>query len=347
MSLSTTYYDGTKLLSLSDINGEKPELFLCTSNRSAGKTTYFSRLLVNRFKKRGEKFAVLYRFNYELDDCADKFFKEIQSLFFQEDNLTSRRAAAGIYHELFLNDEPCGYAISMNSADQLKKYGHFFSDTVSLFFDEFQSETSHYCANEVRKFISLHTTMARGSGKQARYLPCYMCSNPVTLLNPYYVSLGISSRLQTNTRFLRGDGFVLEQGFNESASHALASSAFNRAFSADMYVAYATQNVYLNDSIAFIETPRGKNRYLATIRVDGQDFAIREFPEVGVVYCDRSVDTSSPYKVVVSSGDHNVNYVMLRHNDLFIQSLRWYFDRGCFRFKNIACKQAIMTAISL
>ena len=51
-----TFYDGTKLLSLSDINGNKPEIFLCTSNRSAGKTTYFGRMLVNNFLKHDRKF---------------------------------------------------------------------------------------------------------------------------------------------------------------------------------------------------------------------------------------------------------------------------------------------------
>ena len=41
----TKYYDGTKLLSMTDLNGKKPEIFICTSNRTAGKTTYFSRYL--------------------------------------------------------------------------------------------------------------------------------------------------------------------------------------------------------------------------------------------------------------------------------------------------------------
>ena len=54
--------------------------------------------------------------------------------------------------------------------------------------------------------------MARGQGEQNRYLPVYMLSNPVSIINTYYVELGISSRLTDETRFLRGDGFVLEQG---------------------------------------------------------------------------------------------------------------------------------------
>ena len=71
------FYDGTKLLSLKDINGETPEIYICTSNRSAGKTTFFNRLAMNRFLKDGKKFALLYRYNYEVRDAPEKFFKDI------------------------------------------------------------------------------------------------------------------------------------------------------------------------------------------------------------------------------------------------------------------------------
>ena len=40
------YYDGTKLLSMLDINGKRPEIYMTTTNRTGGKTTYFGRLLV-------------------------------------------------------------------------------------------------------------------------------------------------------------------------------------------------------------------------------------------------------------------------------------------------------------
>ena len=57
------YYDGTKLLSMLDINGDKPEIYLCTSNRTAGKTTYFNRLVTKKFLNEGIKFMLVYRFN--------------------------------------------------------------------------------------------------------------------------------------------------------------------------------------------------------------------------------------------------------------------------------------------
>jgi hypothetical protein len=132
-----------------DVNGNKPELYLCTTNRTGGKTTYFGRLMVRRFKDKGEKFILVYRYNYELDDCADKFFKDIAGLFFKGDVMESKRRASGIFHELFINGESCGYAVALNSSDQLKKYSHLFSEVQRMLFDEFQSETNHYCADEI------------------------------------------------------------------------------------------------------------------------------------------------------------------------------------------------------
>lgn len=340
------YYDGAKLLSLMDINGNRPEIYMCTTNRTGGKTTFFGRLCANGWKKKREKFCLVYRYNYELDDCADKFFKDIGRLFFGGVTFTSKRRASGIFHELFWDDECCGYAVSLNSADQLKKYSHLFSDVKRMFFDEFQSETNHYCNDEIRKFLSIHTSIARGNGEQIRYVPVYMCANPVSIINPYYVEMGISERLNDDTRFLRGDGFVLEQGYVESASEAQKQSGFNRAFSRNSYVAYSAQCVYLNDSKAFIDQPTGRGRYLATLRYNGTEYALREFPELGIIYCDNRPDSTFKGKITVTTEDHGLNYVMLKRNDLFLTNMRWYFERGCFRFKDLRCKEAVLKALS-
>lgn len=346
------YYDGTKLLSMRDINGERPEIYLCTTNRSGGKTTYFNRLCVNSFLKKREKFCLVYRFNYELDDVADKFFKDISNLFFKSYVLNSKSRADGIYHELYIEkigdteSVSCGYAISLNSADQLKKLSHFFSDVRRMMFDEFQSETNHYCNDEVTKFISVHQSIARGNGEMSRYVPVYMCANPVTILNPYYIEMDISTRLNGDTNFLRGDGFVLEQGYVDSAAKAQESSAFNRAFKRNKYTAYAAQGVYLNDNLSFIEKPQGNSRYITSLKFKNTMFAIREYPERGILYCDDRYDKNNPNKIAITTDDHNINYVMLKRNDIFVQNMRYYFDNGCFRFKDLRCKEALLKMLS-
>lgn len=342
----TKYYDGTKLLSMLDINGNKPEIYMCTTNRTGGKTTYFGRLCINRFLDKNEKFGLLYRYNYELDDIADKFYKDLGSLFFPSYTMTSKRRAKGTFQELFLNEKSCGYALSLNNADQIKKYSHLFSDIQRMIFDEFQSETNHYCDNETKKFISIHTSIARGQGEQVRYVPVYMLSNPVSIINPYYVEMGISGRLKDDTKFLRGDGFVLEQGYIESASIEQKNSGFNRAFSKNSYTAYSSECVYLNDNKAFVEKPAGKSKYLCTLRYKGSDFALREYTESGLIYCDDKADSSFLTRISVTTDDHNINYVMLKRNDFFLSNLRYFFEHGCFRFKDMRCKEAVLSALS-
>lgn len=347
-----TFYDGTKLLSLMDVNGDKPEIYLCTSNRSAGKTTYFGRMLVNNFLKHGRKFIIIYRFDYELKGCADKFFKDIGGLFFPYFQMIEKSMSRGVYYELFIQapswDSPksCGYAIALNKADQIKRLSHLLSDAYCMLFDEFQSETNHYCNDEVQKFLSIHTSIARGQGKQVRYLPVYMLSNAVTLINPYYVALGITARLNAKAKFLRGEGWVLEQGFVDSAAQAQKESAFNRAFKAEKYVGYAASNTYLNDNAAFVDKVDGIGKYMATLKYEGRDYAIREYAEQGIIFCDDRADMTYPFKLTVTKDDHDINYVMLKKNDAYLTLLRWYFEKGCFRFKDLRCKEAILTALS-
>ena len=173
-----------------------------------------------------------------------------------------------------------------------------------------------------------------------------MISNPITLLNPYYVEFGITERISNNTKFLRGVGWVMEQGFNESAAKAQKESGFNRAFSSNNYLSYESGSDYLIDNSAFVEQPKGFSRYLCTLRYNGVDYAIREVPEAGYIYCDDRPDKTYKYKLAVTTEDHQINYVMLRRSEMFLSNMRFFFEKGAFRFKDLRCKQAILKALS-
>lgn len=350
------WYDGTKLLSLSDSTGARPEVYFTTGNRSAGKTTYFNRLSVNRFLKKKQQFALLYRFNYELQNVGNKFFNDVGRLFFPGYTMTDKPVGKDIYRELYLHapgaDEKdpgmlCGYALDLNASDQIRKWSHAFIDVGHIVFDEFQSESNHYCNDEITKFMSVHTSIARGGGSAVRRVPIYMISNTVSLLNPYYTASGIGARLHTDTKFLRGDGFVLEQTYNRGAAELQKQSGFNRTFAKSKYVAYASENVYLNDNLAFIDTPSGKNNYYCTFDCDGVSYGIREYLNEGVVYVDKRPDLTARIRIAATTEDHRINYVMLKKNDLIIQNLRTYFKYGCMRFKDLECKDAFFKLISL
>lgn len=354
------YYDGTKLLSMLDLDKQRPEIYICTSNRTAGKTTYFNRLLMNRYFKRGEKFILLYRLIGELKDVDVKFFTDIQSLFFPDYYMDSIPIANGKIIALRVGKikdldidrkerpEPqiCGYALSLKNSSKIKLYSHMMTDATTILFDEFQPEDNQYLKDELNHFVSLHTSLARGQGKQSRYLPVIMVSNAVTLLNPYYSTWHIGERLQQDTKFLKGHGWVMECAYNDSAANAMKASAFNRAFQGNSYLAYATENTYLNDSKTFIGKPAGKSRYLLTLIYDGKSFGVREYLDEGVIYISNSIDKTAFFQVAIRADDMDKGYQLLPGSSFFIKKCREYFNHGMVRFQGQEAKNAFFQWIS-
>jgi len=293
------FYNGTKLLNMKDLSNNKPEIFISTGNRASGKTTFFNRKLVDDFLKEGKQFALIYRFNYELTNVENAFFDDIRGLFFEGHTMEAISQARGMYKALALDGKICGYAVCLNSADTIKRNSHVFNRVQQMLFDEFQSETNKYCENELSKFISLHMSIARGQGQHSRFVPVYMVSNCVSILNPYYQSLGVYRRLKPDTKYLRGDGWCLEQNLNTSAAESIKASQFMKAFSNESQFAYSTENIYLNDSDSFVGKISGRGKYICGIKAGKEHLCIKEFREADLLYCDRGFDPSFPLTFAV------------------------------------------------
>jgi hypothetical protein len=352
------FYNGSKLLSLMDLDGERPTFYMAMTNRSGGKSTWFYRLVMKRFLLHNKKFALLYRFKNELCGISAKFFKTIGMLFFPEYVMTETQKEKGAYVELFIqkrgdkNKIPCGYAICLNSADRLKKSSANFNDVDSIVFDEFQSETDFYCSKEIDKFMSVYQSIARGvvdgKGTSYRYVPVYMISNPVNILNPYFAVWKISHRLTEDTNFLRGHGWVLEQGYIENAADEIAASGFYKAFKGSNYMTYNISKKFLKNSTTFINKPDSKNNtYICTLRYNGRDYGVRLYSDENIVYCNDKPDMSYHIKISVTTADHDINYAMLMNYGAMIGQLRYYFTSGLCRFSDIDAKEAYMQAVAI
>lgn len=333
------FYDGNKLLQLLDIEKNTPEIYIVSGNRTGGKTTYFNRKLVKDYLEKGMRFGVLVRDVAELDSLSDQFFKEVIQLFFPEHTYNMEPAPFGRF--LFLDEDICGYAFSLKHADKIKKQSHLLSDCSQYIFDEFQAK--RYLKNEIGDFISIHTSIARGGGKQVRYCPVYMLSNKLSLLNPYFTAMGISARLKSDTKFLRGRGWVMEQNYNESAYLQQQASGFIKAFAS---VDDGAQMVYLEEKESFIERPESYGRYMCTVVMDGKSYGISEHQKEGIMYASKKYDPNFPYRFVVSSTDHASNHIMLKRGDMLITELRSMFEHGAFRFSDVATKAAVLQLLS-
>lgn len=340
------YYNGGKILQMKDLNGQTPEIFMVSGNRSAGKTTYFSRKLVNMFLEKRRKFVLLYRYKYMVTHCENSFFGNLK-MFYPNCEMTGKTRQGGIYYELFLNGKSCGYALALNNPDTIKNISSMFYDVDAVLFDEFQATSdAGYCSDEISKFISVHQSMARGGGKQSRYLPVYMLSNKSSLLNPYFTAFGISDRLRSDTKFMRGTGWVLEMNKNEHAAQAQAESTFMQAFAGSQFYAHSVDNMYLNDNIKFVERMGGNNKYMATIKFNNCEYSIREYDTPHVIYVSTGVDSNNPVKIAVTGDDHQTDYVLKQSYNYLITNLRIFYNWGLIRFQNLNCKSAFLGLIS-
>lgn len=335
------YYNGTKLINIKkDADGLLPEIFAVDGNRTSGKTTYFYRWFVNRFKKHGEKFMLIYRYDNELGAVQEQFWNDIHTLFFPDDHFEAKKHNEGAFYELFLNDAPCGYAVSLNGSDKLKKFSHIMTDTCRMFFDEFQSKK--YIKGEAELLYSLHTSVARGHGQPVRYVPVYMACNHVSSLNPYYRMWHCASEVDDlQEGFYLGHGFVIEKNMNYAVAELQKQSGFNRAYKDSSIYKHTIENDSLLDNKNFVEeVAAGDFRYLCTIEVDGQKIALREVRNNKNVmfYFSDKIDPNHKVRYAVNTVDHSTNTVLLGRSALLITNVKRCFEAGYVRFSSLEVK---------
>lgn len=347
------YHDGRKLLSLKDLNKETPEVYIDTANRTAGKTTFYNGYLVNRFLKYGEKFCLLYRKKYELDIVERIFFNDIKNIFFQGLEMTSEPQAKGTIIYLYLgiigadakDRVQCGYAISISSSDEVKKMSHLLSDVKRILLDEFQLESRKYLKNEVQNVISIHDSIARGGGKQTRYVPLILVGNLLDLYNPYYEALGISQRLDIKTNYMRGDGWVLAQGFNKTAAKKIAASAFHRAFSGNDYTTVSEKKEYLFDETYNIRKDiPNVGYYVGTIVAKKRKYGVRIVEEYNCIYVSQKSEPSWKNCTAATEDDIAENTIYIRDGNLR-KMLKRNLHNNSLYFDSMESKKAALALI--
>ena len=349
------FYDGTKLLNTLDRNGEKPELFICCSRvRGPGKSFFFSKLLLDTFfeSDKKKKFVLLCRTKMELGSLASGVFKSMMSIHYEGFDMYEKVMMKGVFSNIYISKEEngekevyhVGYCIPLNACDQIKRVSSIFSDSVHAFFDEFQPEDKNtYLSNEVSKFLSVHTSIARGEGQSRRYYPVYMCSNTVSITNPYFIALKLTSKLQSSTRFYKGEGFVFEKAENPGLVEVHAQSGMARAFSQEKYINFG-DNSWLNDSYACIEKPGknwGRSEYTCTLISGDIKLGVHYYYNEMLYYVDYNIDKNSALVFNIKYDDMEPNIPLIR-NSLAMIKLRQSMEQGIVRFRDLRCKSICM-----
>lgn len=349
----SNFYSCEKLLNTLDKNGEKPELYIvCSRVRGPGKTFSFTRKLLDDYMAdKCSKFVLFCRSKLELGGVAEGMFKSMMSIHYPDYNMYEKIQMKSIYSNIYIScgegDEKeilhVGYVIPLNSADNIKRISSMFSDSVQGYFDEFQPEDKNtYLSNEVGKFLSIHTSISRGEGKSRRYYPVYFSSNTISINNPYFISLGLNRKIQTNTKMYKGEGFVFEKAENPGLVEEHAKSGMARAFNNEKSIDYS-DNSWLNDNYACVEKCGnwGRAQYICTLISGDIKLGVKYYPQVMLYYVDYNIDKSSNMVFNIKYDNLEPNIPLIR-GSLAMIKLRESMERGVVRFKDLRCKGICM-----
>lgn len=341
------FYNPKTLLLKKDLNGEEPETFFCQSNRTGGKTVnvvHFA--LENQLRGNFRKIGFLTRYTTETIGLIESLFHDVVELFYPGAQYYSSSNKEDKFPAIYFNDKQIGWVLSLNGSDWVRKRSSLFSEIDCLIMDEFQSEKESYLTKELISFQSIHQSIARGRGEFSRYVPVIMLSNGFSSINPYYHVYGISDRLRSDTKFLRGEGWILENYYNPNAHDAQLQSAFMKPFLNSDYFKAMNSGGFLYDNTAFIQQLKGNNRYICTIKYGNDFFSIKEYPAEGLLYCDTAYDGNFPIKYSVTPVSHAPG-LMMSANSMITKSFRDYYNAGLFRFKNQRAQKALIEFISI
>lgn len=347
------YYNGEKLLSQMDVNGEKPGIFLSNSNRSAGKTSFFQIYVLDKHVRKKSQFVLLCRQKNELEGI-ELPFEDVLHKYFDGKLLSAKWYVTRLVMGLWLDGVLCGYAISLKDANKLKKYSSIFSRVETVIMDELQPETGAYLRDEIELFTSIVQSISRGGGKQSRYLEWCLLGNNISVMNPYFLNLGIYKYIDDKMNlkegedfYIRGEGWVCEFSFNASAKGEMEKNPAIKAFSSKNSILGLTADFMIQSS-GFIEKKiSGKMDYLYTLKYKGEHMGVRRVRSTNLVYVTHSHDPSYKHVVAISDSDHDDCTVMLRHNTFYIQTLRDAYTVGKIRFSDHKVKNAIVELLGI
>lgn len=336
------YYNGYDLLLRNDLSGNMPAIFLCVGNKTAGKTFFFKRFVFRLFLKFGSKVLIICRKKTQIRAVGYSWIASLEQCFKGQFGF-GKTDSAGV-KSLSYNGIDFAYITYYNYANDLKESSNMFENVNVILKDEFQSETGEYCEEEVRKLRIIHKCVSRGFGKRNRFVPVILISNVISIVNPYYLSLGIHKVLRPDTKNLRGEGWVLQITLNKEAQSFGMESSFDKAFGMDETFESAINNKYL-DNLSFcvrLNTNKMSLQFIFTIK--GKSYGVWYD---GLYYVSTRYDPNCRRRYAADLKSHMENTIMIRKSDPVFKTLKEYFERGYFRFENVECRTSFIELLAI
>lgn len=337
-----------KLLNEPDLDGNTNiGIRMLSGNRTSGKTFAMIELALNKLKD-GVRHCFITRTISE-SRSPENFYTDVlntKSDTYKDFKITSKTFNEGLYTIIYNNDEIIGYAVSLKKANAIKKYSGVFQNVGLILFDEYQLEdNSEYLKDEPQLLQRVILSVTRGGGDRSRNALVLMLSNCCSLLNPYYVNLGIHKRIRDNTKMIRGHGWVAQFDFNAEASNAVKNNIAANVFDTTE-IAYASENVYLHDNLALTTKNVKKDRYVCTISLSSKDYGVW-YLKNGFYYVDNVINGNILFEKYTDNINCSDDAIYITRKTFVYQTLKTAFEFGLIRFNSAVSRDAVFDMLSI
>ncbi|NCC78969.1 MAG: hypothetical protein EOM07_05125 [Clostridia bacterium] len=275
-------------------------------DRGGGKSFGTLKFVIDRFKKTGEQFIYIRRYEQELKDSLPTIFTYLKKEgFFQEDELEVNGG------KFYCNKKLMGYAAALSTS--MKKKSTALPDVSWIIFEEFMVDgiTSRYLGHgeqEVDVFNNFYETIARmRPGVRVLFI-----ANAFSMVNIYFTRNKIRLKPPYKTYNKIGDIMVCIW-HDEDYLEAKKKTRFYQLVKDTEYAQHAYENKFYMDSEHFVKKRPPEAEFNFAITYMGKRYGVWADWDNGKYYVTTKVGSVSPRKhVSLSLEDNHPNNVNIR-----------------------------------
>lgn len=327
---SNIFYDFQKVLSYNAL------LNIIIGERGVGKTYGMKKFCVKRFLKQHKQFAYIRRYESDLDSSVgssqnNKFFEQIQNEF--PDSKFNIKKSKKV-RSLIINNEVCGYALPLSSADSLKS--STYENVDIIIYDEFMlkpGSTQRYLKNEPEIILDLIETIGR-----LRDIRIFCLGNAISSTNPLMSYFNLSLPYNSEIKLYK-DGLILVNYIkNEKYREVKKHTRFGKLIENTPYGKYAIDNEMMCDNKCFIKKKNKQSKFYFIFVLNGKYYGVWNDYQNGLMFISKDYDPNCPIMYCLNSEDHNENTMYINpRRSLYFKSIinNYKIARLCFESQEI------------
>lgn len=342
----THYYDGSDLMLKTTPDGKPLGVRIVTSNRTAGKTSFFILMFIKAYQLYGRKFIFLMRNAYEIQNCGD-ILRDVVDIYSLGEKIETVKIIKDVLYEIKIDGIGVGFSLRLSSSNVIKKYSPIFRDVDFFFMDEYQTEDGKYKNREVTDIQSILISASRGKGTRSRHVELILAGNPYSIMNPYLITFGFHKQYYYGCHFLTNGTAVAEFIVNEDAEKEISGNATLQAFGNSRYISSSASGFFIHNTDIFISKNPKKARYLFTIVYDDEIIGVRESLSDGCVYISNKHDPNCDVILAFKLDDFDQNKMLLNRYSYTWSYIKNAFTCGKLRFSDSKIKGIIYDILGI